>query len=126
MKTVCTRCLETISDEDDVHHLGSDDLCEDCYIEALQRPKTCDVAATQLAKKHRQAAGQTGTDGLLDIQKKIYDFIKENEKVTRQEVMDALEITESELQKQIAILRHCELVKGRKEGDQIYLVLFDY
>jgi len=40
--------------------------------------------------------------------------------------MDALDIPDWELEKQIAVLRHCELVKGRKEEDGVYLVTFDY
>jgi len=93
---------------------------------ALQAPRTCDVAATQMAKKHREATGQTGTEGLLDIQKKIYNYIKVNEKVTREQVIKGLSIPDWELEKQIAVLRHCGLIKGRKEEDQVYLVPFDY
>ncbi|MFO7952252.1 MAG: hypothetical protein R6U91_05545 [Bacillota bacterium] len=122
----CARCQVKIENEEDVYQHRGKDLCEDCYMEALQQPKTCDVAATQLAKKHRQAAGQKGTEGLLEIQKNIHDYIKEKGKATREELMEAFDLPEWELNKQIAILRHCELVKGRKEGDQVYLVLFDY
>ncbi len=122
----CARCQVEITNQEDVYHHRGKDLCEDCYMEALQQPKTCDVAATQLAKKHRQAAGQKGTEGLLDIQKKIHDYIKEKEKVTRNDLMEAFNLPEWELDKQIAILRHCELVKGRKENNRVYLVLFDY
>ncbi len=125
MTIECARCRVKLPGEDTHHHRGQD-LCEDCYMGALQQPKTCDAAATQLAKKHRESAGQTGTDGLLDIQKKIHDYIKERGKATRQQIMEALDIPEWELDKQIAVLRHCELVKGRKEGNQVYLVLFDY
>jgi predicted transcriptional regulator len=77
------------------------------------------------AKNHREKAGQTGTEGLLDIQKNIYNYIKEKGKTTREEIIEALNIPEWELEKHIAILRHCELVKGRKEGNQVFLVLFD-
>ncbi|MGM0652503.1 MAG: hypothetical protein ACQES4_06960 [Bacillota bacterium] len=125
MNIKCERCSEQFS-QDDIYQYRGKNLCEDCLMGAMQAPKTCDVAATQLAKKHRQATGQKGTDGLLDIQKKIYEYIKENEKVTRQQVMDALDIPDWELEKQVAVLRHCELVKGRKEDDGVYLVTFDY
>jgi len=125
MAIKCSKCRGKVEEEDFYHHQGQR-VCEDCYMELLQRPKTCDVAAVQMAKKHRQKTGQTGTEGLLDIQKKIYNFILESEKATRQEIMAALNISELELDKQIAILRHCELVKGRKEGSQVYMVPFDY
>ncbi len=125
MAIICARCHDEMPDQDVYYHQDQQ-VCEDCYMEVLQRPQTCDVTAVQMAKKHRQATGQTGTEGLLDIQKKIYNYIKENEKVTRQQVIKALDISELELDKQIAVLRHCELVKGRKEENQVYLVSFDY
>ncbi len=125
MAIKCYKCQEKVKEEDLYYH-QEQRVCEDCYMELLQRPKTCDVAAVQMAKKHRQQTGETGTEGLLDIQKDIYNYILENEKATRPEVMAALNISDLELDKQIAILRHCELVKGRKEGKQVYLVPFDY
>lgn len=120
----CARCRAKTPDEDLYHHRGQD-LCEDCYMGALQPPKTCDVAATHLATKHRQAVGQTGTEGLLPIQKKIHDYIEKKGKATRAEIMQEFGIPEWELDKQIAVLRHCELVKGKKEEDKVYMVLFD-
>lgn len=92
---------------------------------AIEPPRTCDVAAVHSAKKHRAAAGQTGTEGLLDLQKEIYGFIRENEAVTRQQLMERFELPQWELDKQIAVLRHCELVKGRKKDGAIYIVPFD-
>jgi len=120
----CARCGIEVAYEDSYSHRGQE-LCEDCYMGALQAQKTCDVAATQHAIKHRWAAGQTGTEGLLEIQKKIYEYIKKEGPVTRKQVMDYLNIPEWELDKQVAILRHCELVKGRKNKEGITLVLFD-
>ncbi len=125
MAVICARC-QSEGPAEDIYYYQDQQVCEDCYMEVLQRPKTCDVAAVQMAKKHRQAAGQSGTEGLLDIQKKIYTYIQENGKATREQVMEDLKLSELELDKQIAVLRHCELVKGRKEGNRIYLVPFDY
>jgi hypothetical protein len=120
----CARCGIDVAKED-AYQYRNQELCEDCYMGALQAPKTCDVAAVQHAVKHRQASGQTGTDGLLDLQKEIYELIKRKGRVSRAEVMEELGLPEWELDKQIAVLRHCELVKGRKEKDGVSLVLFD-
>jgi predicted HTH transcriptional regulator len=92
---------------------------------ALQPPKTCDVTATHLAKKHRQSSGQTGTEGLLEIQQKLFEFIKKQGRATREQIMSEFDIPGWELEKQIAILRHCELVKGMKAEGKIFIVLFD-
>ncbi len=124
MTEKCARCGIDLVGGDTYHHRGQD-LCEDCYMGALQAPKTCDVAATQLARKHRESSGQSGTEGLLEIQKNIHDYIARRGQATREEIMDEFNLPPWELEKQVAVLRHCELVKGRKENDQIYLVLFD-
>lgn len=120
----CERCGDPIPDGESYNHRGKI-LCEDCYIGALQPPKSCDVAAVHSAKKHRELAGQSGTEGLTDLQKDIYFVVKREGKLTRQELMKRFNLQAWELEKQIAILRHCELVKGRKEGDQVFIVLFD-
>ena len=39
--------------------------------------------------------------------------------------MENFNLAEPELQRQLATLRHCELIKGTKEDGQIYLVPFD-
>ncbi|OPL10339.1 MAG: hypothetical protein AVO34_11155 [Firmicutes bacterium ML8_F2] len=124
MTVRCAQCNAKLANNEVYHHRGKV-FCEECYMMVLQRPKTCDVLATVFAKNHREKAGQTGTEGLLDIQKNIYNYIKEKGKTTREEIIEALNIPEWELEKHIAILRHCELVKGRKEGNQVFLVLFD-
>ena len=120
----CARCGEGVAKEETYGHRGQE-LCEDCYMGALQAPKTCDVAATQHAVKHRQSTGQTGTEGLLPLQKQIHDYISDNGMVTREQVMESLGIPDWELEKQIAVLRHCELVKGKKFEGKVYLVLFN-
>jgi predicted HTH transcriptional regulator len=50
--------------------------------------------------------------------------VKRNGKVTREEVIENLNLSEQEMQTQLATLRHCELVKGHKEGDKVYLIAF--
>ena len=59
------------------------------------------------------------------MKRAIYDFVREKGKVTREQLIENLGLTETELQTQLAILRHCELVKGHKEDNSVYLVPFD-
>jgi len=70
-------------------------LCEDCYIDIRYPVKACDPWAVYSATRSREALGLKGVEGL------------------------------TELQTQMAILRHCELIKGTKEDGRIYLVPFD-
>ena len=46
--------------------------------------------------------------------------------MTRERLIEYFKLTEADLQRQLATLRHCELVKGYKEGNSIYLIPFDY
>ena len=70
--------------------------------------------------------GTKGGEGLTELQKAIYEFIKEKGKVTREQLIEYFKLSEAELQRQLATLRHCDLVRGHKEGDSIYLVPFNY
>ena len=119
----CERCQGLISEGEDYNHRGKT-LCEDCYIGAMQPPKTCDVAAVHSAKTHRDALGLSGTEGLTELQKNIYNYIKDHGKATKQELTDYFKLPTWELDNQFATLRHCELLKGQKEGNEIYLVCF--
>lgn len=120
----CERCQELIPEGEIYNHRGKT-LCEDCYIGAMQPPKTCDVTAVHSAKAHREALGLKGTDGLTGLQKDIYTYIKDQGKVTKEELAKHFKLPAWELENQFATLRHCELVKGQKEGNNIYLVCFE-
>ncbi|SHE51531.1 hypothetical protein SAMN02745218_00397 [Desulfofundulus australicus DSM 11792] len=119
----CTRCQEEILPQDSYDYYGQT-LCEDCYIAALQPPKPCDPTAVASATATRKQLGQTGTAGLTPLQQKIYAYIKEKGKVTKEEVASFLNLPPWELERQFAVLRHCELVKATKEGQQIFLTLW--
>jgi len=119
----CARCGREIQETESYQHLGQT-LCEDCYIDMRNPPKACDPWAVYSATRSRQNQGITGSEGLTEMQKTIYDFIREKRKVTREELIQRFNLKEIELQTHLAILRHCELVKGDKEGDRVYLVPF--
>jgi predicted HTH transcriptional regulator len=84
--------------------------------------KACDPWAVYSATRSRETLGLKGTEGLTELQQAIYEFVRSNGKATREELMRNFNLAEPELQTQLAILRHCQLVKGTKEGNKIYLV----
>jgi predicted HTH transcriptional regulator len=86
--------------------------------------KACDPWAVYSATRSRETLGLKGTEGLTELQQAIYEFVRSNGKATREELMRNFNLAEPELQTQLAILRHCQLVKGTKEGNKIYLVSF--
>ncbi len=121
----CNRCGCEVPEEDCYQHRG-EVLCEDCYIDVRYPVKACDPWAVYSATRSRESAGLKGTEGLTELQKKIYEFIREKGKVTREEILANFNLRDTELQTHLATLRHCELVKGHKENSRVYLVPFDF
>jgi late competence protein required for DNA uptake (superfamily II DNA/RNA helicase) len=119
----CQRCQRDIPEDETYSYLG-ETLCDDCYMDAMSPAKACDPWAVYSATRTRESAGLKGEEGLTDAQREIYEFIKSRSKVTATEVIAALGISQQELEKVVATLRHCELVRGQKEGDKVYLVPF--
>ena len=119
----CNRCGREIQDGDSYTHLG-ETLCEDCYLDVRLEVKACDPWAVHSATRLRESSGLEGAEGMTELQKAIYEFVKSKGKVTSEEVMENLRLSEQEMQSQFAILRHCELVTGHKEGGKVYLVPF--
>ncbi|TYO97351.1 hypothetical protein [Desulfallas thermosapovorans] len=117
---ICAKCQEEIPAGEEMQ-LHGQTLCEDCFIIAVQPPKTCDVAAVHSAVTHRKQLGQTGTEGLTELQKKIYEFVKEKGKVTRPEIARHFDLKDWELERNFTVLRHCELLKGTKVDNTIYI-----
>jgi recombinational DNA repair protein (RecF pathway) len=120
----CEKCQSEVPEDDIYVHAGRK-LCEDCYVVALSRPVTCDVGAVHAAKASREMQGQTGTQGLAPLQIKMYDYIKEKGKATREETAEYMNIPWEDLEKQFTVLRHCELMRAFKEGDKVYLTLME-
>ncbi len=119
----CQNCGKEIS-EDEVFATEGKTLCEDCYIDVGHRIRICDPWGERSKKIFRTSHGLEGTEGLTDLQKAIYDYIQTRGKATRMELMEEFKLPATELDNQFAILRHCQLLKGRKEGDNVYIVLW--
>lgn len=119
----CQKCGREVPEEETHQHLG-EMLCDDCYIDAMSPAKPCDPWAVYSATRTRQSAGLTGIQGLTPLQKDICRFIEDHGKATPAEVLEKFNINQRELENVVAILRHCELVRGEKEGDKVNLVPF--
>ena len=85
----CDRCGEPIRAGEEMEHYGQT-LCEDCYITVRQNVQVCDPIAVRSATRIREKKGIAGTDGLTDIQKTVYDFIKSRGEVTREQIMQEI------------------------------------
>lgn len=120
----CARCKMEIDDPGDCYDYYGQTLCEDCYVTALEPPKPCDPAAVSSATATRRQMGQQEAEGLMPLQQKIYQYIKEKGPVTRETLATALDIPPRELEKQFAVLRHCELTRAFKEGNQVFVTVW--
>lgn len=121
---LCDKCGEEIGGGKVFEHAGSS-YCEDCYLETVTVLKTCDPMAVRSARITRERLGQKGTAGLLPIQQKIYHYLREHGKMTRARIAEEFGLEQKELEKHFSVLRHCELVRGMKEGDVIYMTLME-
>ena len=116
----CDRCGLNLQ-ESESYGLPGKHLCEDCFMYETNPPKACDPLAVSSATSIRKELGQSGTAGLSEMQRKIYDLLEQRGQITREAMLKILEIKPEELESQIAILRHCELIRAFKEDGKVYL-----
>jgi len=122
-KTNCQKCGCEISCEDQFI-LNDVTLCDDCYLEESNPVKACNPLNVYSAKRFQDSDGVDAEDRLNELQQAIYNFIKSNGKATQKELLSKFGLSQRELENQVAILRHLELTKGKKEGNKIYIVPF--
>ncbi len=116
----CSRCGDKIAEDQAYVHQGKI-YCEDCLMEIGLHAGRCEPWASYLAGK--EGAGSKGTEGLTELQKKVYAFIKMKGKATRAEVKRMLSLSEAELDGQLLPLMHAELVKEKSEGKSVHLIV---
>ena len=119
----CQRCNREITADTSFAHLGQI-LCDDCYMDARSPNKACDPWAVYSATRTRETSGLSGLAGLTSLQRDIYSFIKDNGRVTPEDVKSRFKLSPRDLENQFATLRHCELVKGQKDGNRVFIVPF--
>lgn len=119
----CERCGASLQDSEVCSFQGKV-LCEDCCFDLMNPPKVCDPTAVSLTLTIRKQMGQSGTEGLTELQKQIYETVVAKGKISRQELIESLKLTPTELEKQFAVLRHCELLKAFKEENIVYFTKY--
>jgi hypothetical protein len=117
---VCAQCgAET--EEAEAREYAGPQLCEDCFMEALSPLRTCDPWAVHLARSLKEAPGGPQ---LTASQQRFYGLVKAKGEVTIPQATEALGVTEAELRRDFATLRHLELLRAGKKGDLIFLIPF--
>ena len=109
---ICERCKADVTKEEIHKHLGQK-LCEDCYMDALSPAKACDPWAVYTAKSF---VGKEGQEHMLNsIQTRIMDIVKRQGKIEPGRLVQKLKIKPSDLERELAALRHMEMIRGALE-----------
>ena len=110
----CEMCGNPIEKGDEIKYHGQI-LCEDCYMDVLSPAKICDPWATYIAKS---ASDKEIT--ITEFQDEILKILKETDGVEPEVLAEKLNLKLSDLQREIATLRHMEKIKGKmKEGKKV-------
>ncbi len=125
MRLKCERCGACV-DEEDSYELGNERICEDCYIDSAMPQHPCDPVAQSGVDKFSEAFGVVKPEELLEEQRKVYEFIQENGKVTPLEMMQEFSMREGDLRQILIVLRRFKLVKGARIDGETYSVPWDY
>jgi len=119
----CDRCSAAIPEGEEREHLG-EILCEDCYMDVLSPAKACDPWAVHSAKSFEKHSG--GTAATTPIQEEILRILEETGGIERAALLERLEgkLTPSQLEREVATLRHMERLRGEKRDGKVFLRLW--
>lgn len=120
---ICHRCNREISENEVLISQGQA-LCEDCYIDSNHKIKVCNPLGERAKKVFRKNHGLEGINGLSHLQKEIYQYIQLKGKVTAIDLIEQFNLSPTELENHFAIMRHSQLVKGKKDGGDVYIILW--
>lgn len=112
----CDKCRTTIEWEE-AYSWNDMTLCEDCYLDQVAQPKTCDPWAVYMAK-------QTGGDksSLTQLQQRLLDYIQENWPVSKEWICSDLGLNDDDFQTNFSVLRHLELARAcQVNGEKRFL-----
>lgn len=109
----CEKC-DAIIEENERHEFHGRMICEDCYIDALSPAKTCDPWAVYSAKSFSTSTG----DGheITSSQKRILEILKETGGAEPSVIAERLQMDQSDLEREIATLRHMEKLRAELRG----------
>ena len=114
----CDKCGSALSGDDFYEYAGQT-LCEDCYLDIRAAPKACDPWAVFTAKKEAER-----NPSLTPVQEQIMALIQEKGPLTQQAICDALKISDTEFRINFTSLRHMELARASRQGDDIRYTTF--
>jgi hypothetical protein len=109
----CDRCQENV-EEGEERELRGQTLCEDCYMDLLSPAKACDPWAVYTAQSFSKE-DRSNVD-ISETQSKILQILEETGGAEPGVILERLQLKPSELEREIATLRHMEKVRGELRG----------
>jgi len=117
----CAKCGKKIEKQQCYEHHGAA-FCEDCYMDILSPPKACDPWAVHSAQTFLKGKDKLST--LTPLQLNIVHYVEGKGGATIEEIAEALHLTEEELRREFAALRHMEVLGATKREGKILYILF--
>jgi hypothetical protein len=118
----CDRCGEEIPDGEEMEYFGRM-FCEECYIQVLSPARACDPWAVMSAQALSQIDG--GYSGLSKLQANILQILEETGGVEPGILAQKLQMKLSELERELATLRHMEKVRGQMRAGKKIVCLWE-
>jgi len=116
----CQRCNSSM-DAGEEREFNGQILCEDCYMDALSPARTCDPWAVHSAKSLKDVEGNVSQ--VNPKQAEILEALKETGGLEPSVLAERVGLRLSDLEREIAALRHMEKVRGTlREGRKIILL----
>ena len=113
----CDRCRQAIipGEEEQLHGQA---LCEDCYMDAFSPARTCDPWAVRSAMHCKDSAGGSAVS---ELQAKLLAILRETGGVGLGALAEKLDMKPTDVQREIAALRHMEKVRGAmRDGNKVF------
>lgn len=118
----CDGCSDNIVKGEE-RELNTQILCEDCYMDALAPPKACDPWAVYLGTR---SSSQSEGKNITDIQAQILDIVKQSGEIEPETLLARLDgqITQPDLKRELATLRHMEMIRGKPKDGKVVIRLW--
>ena len=109
----CDRCKSNVP-EGEQRALHGQILCEDCYMDLLSPLRACDPWAVHSAKTFVKE--EAAVLKLTTIQQQIVDILQNEGPQESENLCKRLHVKETDIERDIAALRHMEKIRGELRG----------
>ena len=117
----CERC-KCFMPEGEQKELHGQILCEDCYMDLLSPPRACDPWAVHSVITFLKKG--TSDLKLTPIKQKIVDILQDKGPQEPAILCERLKVKETDLERDIAALRHMEKIRGELKGGKKMICLW--